>query len=351
MIILIIDIFYIMEISDRLKLLRKTLRLTQTSFASAIKLSRSGYAAIEMKLTGLTERNFDTICSVYSVNPEWLSTGKGEMFLETKKEETDTFADALQRETGYNREWIETGMGKMFEKSQVIYKKADITDRFLIAIEQLKISGTSYTEVASRIGASPSLVSEIRRGKTKLSSRFAERFIESFGINPDWLLNGKGEMLGNDVPGAHVIDFAKTEWINVQLVPIHARATFAATYLDSNTKELECIRILKRKGINYTKAKVFEVDGDSMEPTLITGEQVLCELVDPADWKYVTGPVVVAFGNNMIVIKRIKDNELASGRLVLWSDNEIGGKITLCTENDEIRQMYRVRYTVYKPIR
>ena len=341
-----------MEIHDRLKLIRSKLKLKQKDLANVLGIGNNAYSMIETGKTGLSKRNLLMICSVYSVNPLWLEFEEGDMFLkEEKKDETDTLVDALQRETGYNREWIEMGMGKMFEKSQVIYKKSDITDRFLIAIEQLKISGTSYTEVASKIGASPSLVSEIRRGKTKLSSRFAERFIESFGINPDWLLNGKGEMLGNDVPGAHVIDFAKTEWINVQLVPIHARATFAATYLDSNTKELECIRILKRKGINYTKAKVFEVDGDSMEPTLITGEQVLCELVDPADWKYVTGPVVVAFGNNMIVIKRIKDNELAAGRLVLWSDNEIGGKITLCTENDEIRQMYRVRYTVYKPIR
>ena len=116
-------------------------------------------------------------------------------------------------------------------------------------------------------------------------------------------------------------------------------------------EQLSSITIPRLPGINYENGKVFEVDGDSMEPTLITGEQVFCEYVDPADWKYITGPVVIAFGNNMIVVKRIKENNLANGELTLWSDNEMGGKLTLHTEQDQIRRMYKVRYTVYKPIR
>ena len=65
-----------MDVSDRLKLLRKTLKLTQTQIASAIKISRSGYASIEMKLTGLTPRNLSAICDTYSVNPKWLELGE-----------------------------------------------------------------------------------------------------------------------------------------------------------------------------------------------------------------------------------------------------------------------------------
>jgi len=87
-----------------------------------------------------------------------------------------------------------------------------------------------------------------------------------------------------------------------------------------------------------------------MEPTLVSGEQILCEIIDPNNWKFTTGVVVVAFGN-MVVIKRIKDNELTNGKLVLWSDNELGGKITLSSETEEIRRMYKVKYSIYKPIR
>ncbi|WP_318269854.1 helix-turn-helix transcriptional regulator [Butyricimonas paravirosa] len=141
-----------------------------------------------------------------------------------------------------------------------------------------------------------------------------------------------------------------TEWIEVPFVPLHARATFAETFLDTNVREIETVRVQKRPGINYEKAKAFEVDGDSMEPTLVSGEQILCEIIDPNNWKFTTGVVVVAFGN-MVVIKRIKDNELTNGKLVLWSDNELGGKITLSSETEEIRRMYKVKYSIYKPIR
>ncbi|WP_270487856.1 helix-turn-helix domain-containing protein [Butyricimonas synergistica] len=341
-----------MDISDRLKLLRKTLNLTQAQLASVIGISRSGYASIEMRLTGLTPRNQNAICETFSVNPVWLETGIGEMFLEPTKG-NDILTEALSKDMGVSKDWIESGAGKMFNKE--IYQKADVTDRFIIALEHLKLQGIPYSEIATKIGASVSLVSEIRRGKTKLAPHFAKKFIEAFEINAKWLLFGEGDSIfknitsTEDVTNVHPV-IINDEWIDVPFVPLHARATFAESFLDTNVKEIEIVRIQKRPGINYNKARVFEVDGDSMEPTLVSGEQVLCEVIDPSNWRFTTGVVVVAFGN-MVVIKRIKDNDLTNGKLVLWSDNEQGGKITLSKDTDEIRRMYKVKYTVYKPIR
>ena len=325
-----IEKYYIMNTSDRLKILRKTLKLTQTQIASAIKISRSGYASIEMELTGLTPRNLSAICDTYSVNPKWLEFGEEPMFT-GQKTNTEQSASIL------------------FSK----YNKSEVTQRFLIALEQLKIQGTPYSDVANKIGASTSLVSEIRRGKTFLLPHFAQKFIELFNVNKEWLLEGKGDnifVLSENLSNVHPVKIENTEWIEVPFVPLHARATFAETFLDTNVREIETVRVQKRPGINYEKAKAFEVDGDSMEPTLVSGEQILCEIIDPNNWKFTNGVVVVAFGN-MVVIKRIKDNELTNGKLVLWSDNELGGKITLSSETEEIRRMYKVKYSIYKPIR
>lgn len=264
------------------------------------------------------------------LNPKWLEFGEEPMFTEQK---TNT----------------EQSASILFSK----YNKSEVTQRFLIALEQLKTQGTSYSEVANKIGASTSLVSEIRRGKTFLLPHFAQKFIEIFNINKEWLLEGRGNnvfILSGNVSNVHPVEVENSDWIEVPFVPLHARASFAETYFDSNVNEVETIKIRKRPGIKYEKAKIFEVDGDSMEPTLVSGEQVLCEIIDPANWKFTTGVVVVAFGN-MVVIKRIKDNELANGKLVLWSDNELGGKITLSNETEEIRRMYKVKYSIYKPIR
>lgn len=317
-------------VSNRLRQLRAVLSLTQKELANILMIKQGSYSTIETGKGELTDRNFKLICDTYSVNPKWLEFGEEPMFTEQK---TNT----------------EQSASILFSK----YNKSEVTQRFLIALEQLKTQGTSYSEVANKIGASTSLVSEIRRGKTFLLPHFAQKFIEIFNINKEWLLEGKGDntfTLSGNVSNVHPVEVENSDWIEVPFVPLHARASFAETYFDSNVNEVETIKIRKRPGIKYEKAKIFEVDGDSMEPTLVSGEQVLCEIIDPANWKFTTGVVVVAFGN-MVVIKRIKDNELANGKLVLWSDNELGGKITLSNETEEIRRIYKVKYSIYKPIR
>lgn len=320
-----------MEIFDRLKILRSKLKLKQKDLADVLGIGNNAYSMIETGKSGLSRRNLLILCNTYSVNPKWLEFGEEPMFTTLKEAITEQSTNVL------------------FPK----YNKSEVTQRFLIALEQLKTQGTSYSEVANKIGASTSLVSEIRRGKTFLLPHFAQKFIEIFNINKEWLLEGKGDnmfTLSGNVSNVHPVKVENSNWIEVPFVPLHARASFAETYFDSNVNEVETIKIRKRPGIKYEKAKIFEVDGDSMEPTLVSGEQVLCEIIDPANWKFTTGVVVVAFGN-MVVIKRIKDNELSNGKLVLWSDNELGGKITLSNETEEIRRIYKVKYSIYKPIR
>ena len=216
---------------------------------------------------------------------------------------------------------------------------------------RLKFNKTQ-NEMAEIFGISRSTYTGIEKGKATLTERNKMLIIDKLNINPIWFETGKGEMLKSNFTQSDVrnVDTQTMNWIQIPFIPVHARATFAETF-ETEIHELSSITIPRLPGINYENGKVFEVDGDSMDPTLITGEQVFCEYVDPADWKYITGPVVIAFGNNLIVVKRIKENNLANGELTLWSDNEMGGKLTLHTEQDQIRRMYKVRYTVYKPIR
>ena len=216
---------------------------------------------------------------------------------------------------------------------------------------RLKFNKTQ-NEMAEIIGISRSTYTGIEKGKATLTERNKMLIIDKLNVNPIWFETGEGEMLKSNFTQSDVrnVDTQTMNWIQIPFIPVHARATFAETF-ETEIHELSTLTIPRLPGINYENGKVFEVDGDSMDPTLITGEQVFCDYVDPADWKYITGPVVVAFGNNLIVVKRIKENNLSNGELTLWSDNEMGGKFTLHTEQDQIRRMYKVRYTVYKPIR
>ena len=225
-----------------------------------------------------------------------------------------------------------------------------IIDRF---DKYMKIKELNDNKVTIQLDISVGLLGKSSRPNSDLGKKTIEKILHTYtDLNKVWLLTGEGEMLKSNLNQSDVrnVETQNMNWIQIPFIPVHARATFAETF-ETEVRELSTLTIPRLPGINYKNGKVFEVDGDSMDPTLITGEQVFCEYVDPADWKYTTGPVVVAFGNNMIVVKRIKENNLVNGELTLWSDNEMGGKFTLHTEQDQIRRMYKVRYTVYKPIR
>lgn len=65
---------------ERLKLLRKALKLNQQEFAGKIQVNRSTVAGYERGSTNLSERTIADICRVFYVNEDWLRTGEGEMF-------------------------------------------------------------------------------------------------------------------------------------------------------------------------------------------------------------------------------------------------------------------------------
>lgn len=65
---------------ERLKLLRKALKLNQQEFADKIQVKRSTVAGYERGSTNLSERTIADICRVFYVNEDWLRTGEGEMF-------------------------------------------------------------------------------------------------------------------------------------------------------------------------------------------------------------------------------------------------------------------------------
>lgn len=85
-----------MNSNERIKELRNCLNLSQTAFGQRIGVSRdviNNYEQLRVNVPPPTER---AICAEFNVNPEWLQTGKGEMFVKP----ANTFIDELA--TKYN---------------------------------------------------------------------------------------------------------------------------------------------------------------------------------------------------------------------------------------------------------
>lgn len=76
-----------MDIGDRIKALRKELKLTQQEFADAINIQRGAVASWEVKRTVPNTPSLSLICREFGVNREWLETGEGEMYRPTSQHE------------------------------------------------------------------------------------------------------------------------------------------------------------------------------------------------------------------------------------------------------------------------
>jgi transcriptional regulator with XRE-family HTH domain len=67
-------------INQRIKILRKSLSLTQKEFAQNIYVSTSFQTLIELEQKKVIDRHIKLIVSAFGVNEVWLRTGEGEMF-------------------------------------------------------------------------------------------------------------------------------------------------------------------------------------------------------------------------------------------------------------------------------
>lgn len=65
---------------ERLKLIRKALGLTQEQLAQRLGVGKTALSMIETGRSRLSTRNKNILVQELNANPEWLDTGKGEMF-------------------------------------------------------------------------------------------------------------------------------------------------------------------------------------------------------------------------------------------------------------------------------
>ena len=78
---------------ERVKEVRKSLGLTLEKFGEKIGLKKNSVSQIENGKNSLTEQVVKAICREFSVDYMWLTTGEGEMFVETD----DDFFERIDR--------------------------------------------------------------------------------------------------------------------------------------------------------------------------------------------------------------------------------------------------------------
>ncbi len=78
-----------------------------------------------------------------------------------------------------------------------------------------------------------------------------------------------------------------------------------------------------------------------MIPTIQPGAMVLTKLIPECRWHYAEGVVVAAY-DDFVVLKRVIRNELlTSNRIILGSDNERYGEMTVAAA--DLRAMFKAK--------
>jgi len=68
--------------NDRIRMLRKELNLTFTEFSNKLGITHAALSNIENGKRNVTEQMHKSICREFRIDPIWLSTGEGDMFID-----------------------------------------------------------------------------------------------------------------------------------------------------------------------------------------------------------------------------------------------------------------------------
>lgn len=225
-----------------------------------------------------------------------------------------------------------------------------LKDRLL---EFIKSQGLTVSAFEAKVGLSNGAVS---RTNENMRRRTLDSIVKVFPqLNETWLLTGKGEMLVQSnakmVGGTYVVGQKDDEIVMVDFIPVSASASFVESLYGDGNMELDKYPIIpvgnERKNVN--DLRIFEVEGDSMYPTILSGSLILAKEIPEKDWHYAEG-VVIAIYSEYIVCKRIARNCLMTDNyLVLRSDNESYGEMTIALS--DLRGLYKAKRIISSEIR
>ena len=141
---------------ERLKMLRKTLKLSQNQFSQKINFGQSSYANIENGTRNLTDRTIQLICNEFGVNEKWLRTGEGEMFTAPN----DDPMDEVQKQ--YNLTDLERKVIEVYLKCSSEQRQAtlDFIDKISTQIRVFKEEGTLPTIPEPTLNAMSQMLSQ-----------------------------------------------------------------------------------------------------------------------------------------------------------------------------------------------
>ncbi len=225
-----------------------------------------------------------------------------------------------------------------------------VQDRLKQVFDALNLS---IYQVAKDLGENSSKFYNILSGRAKPSYDTVMSLLAQYPqIRADFLLRGALPVLSSDAetPTNGQLVLADEDIIELPFVPIKFYASFIETITEGlQPNALETYRVRKPVERMPKQPVVIEISGNSMSPQLVHGAKVMAVQVDENDWEYQSGGVYAVIYRDYFVVKRIKENELLTRKvLTLHSDHPNGGTVTVSVS--DLRGIWKVISIVEAPV-
>lgn len=227
-----------------------------------------------------------------------------------------------------------------------------VTQRFIECIQALKKGNhiKSSRQFALSLDYLPQGLSEIFKGRRDVTIELIRKAVETYRINPQFLFTGTGSALLDDGKEkdlnvlAIVTDQENRE--RIVHVPTPAQAGYASQLNDPIFVQSLPTYSLPDQTFQSGSYRSFDVSGDSMLPTLHTGDRVVCSYIEPNYWAQAVKDrqVYVIVTITDVLVKRVVNNIRAKQELLLISDNREYPEIPVPIE--ELREVWKVRLKI-----
>ena len=219
----------------------------------------------------------------------------------------------------------------------------EITKRFIETYKSMGLNGYKMNKACPVL--SKQKISNIENGKHEVSLDMLTAFFETYpDVNREYILIGKGNPVvdaqtKNESNVVKVSPYLQDALVKVQYVPIDAMASFVESFYDT-AYEIDSYGVMPEEGeVLDSSYMVFQVRGDSMEPTIPDGAKILVRRIDEGLWDSVSGVVVIVYGKTLSVKRVLKNSLFLDNILTLKADNPKHGQLDI--ERREIRGMWQ----------
>ncbi len=224
----------------------------------------------------------------------------------------------------------------------------DLSKRIAWAIEAIKADkdlekGIQDIDLAKKLGTNKNTLAAYRNNKGLIKGEFIEKMVREYRFSPAWLLEGIGEPFPGartkypDVCGPATIspfpeNGAPGEFVYIP--QMGGRISAGGGLVPDNTVEMKIAfrkEWIQRRG-DPSNMTLIKVSGDSMEPTLLSGDMVLINrsrnYLDPQ------GGIYAIAVDDVIMIKRLQA-EYPEKKVKIISDN--GKYSTIEADIDQVK--------------